>query len=321
MKNRLFALFLTIVCIFGLLSCNNTNEVFVESLAVVEDSIPAEILSTEIDDKIDDIKIKVIKSDKTEEIINLDKSMISQADISKLASEGTHTITVTYEEKNTTITIVVKNPVDDRYSAKVVYPDNTPVTSGVSVQWCLGDMCLKPVTVDANGMAYIDVEDAQYFIHINNIPEGYIYNPNAYVANKDNKHVEIKLYSLLEATGDGSKDVPIVVTEGAYSIQFEELKTKGMKYFSFTAAEAGNYTIESLCVDKLAITTIDPYLGFAGTDINANPDITGNDVKDSINFKYQFAAEADTTYYFIIFVSEIIDGDMPCNVEFLISKA
>ena len=68
-----------------------------------------------------------------------------------------------------------------------------------------------------------------------------------------------------------------VVNKGTYSIQFEEAKNAGMKYFSFTPTEAGTYIIESMCMDKLALSLVDPYIGFVGTDINNNPDASSND--------------------------------------------
>ena len=210
--------------------------------------------------------------------------------------------------------------VDERYSVTVVYPDNTPVTSGVTVQWCVGDMCFLPQPVNASGVAYIELEDGEYYIHLNNVPTGYTYNPNAYTTTADNKNITIPLYTLSTVTGEGTKAAPYVVTTGTYSFQFEQTSTKGMKYFSFTSTEAGTYSIESICMDKLALSLVDPYIGFVGTDINAAPNTDGNSIKDSVNFLREFEAEANTTYYFIIMVSSVSDNKFPCTVEFNILK-
>ena len=206
--------------------------------------------------------------------------------------------------------------VDERYSVQVLYPDFTPVTSGVNVQWCVGDMCFLPQPVDSEGIAYIELEDGEYYIHLNNVPAGYTYNPNVYTTDQDNKNIKIVLYSLLSTTGEGSKANPYVVTKGTYSVQFEEAKTAGMKYFSFTPTEAGTYYIDSMCMDKLALSVVDPYIGFVGTDINNAPDTEGNAIKDSVNFSRSFVAEANTTYYFIIMISSVSDNKFPCSVEF-----
>ena len=103
---KLFALLLVFGIIIFSLACD--KEVKVESISVVEESIPTEILLTEVDDKIDDIKIKVKKSDDSVETINLNKYMIYEEDYSKLSTEGTHTIKVTYEGKELTLTLKVK---------------------------------------------------------------------------------------------------------------------------------------------------------------------------------------------------------------------
>ncbi len=213
-----------------------------------------------------------------------------------------------------------ETPVDDRYSVKVVYPDNTPVTKGVTVQWCIGDTCFLPQAVNNEGIAYIELEDGEYYIHLNNVPAGYTYNPNAYVTTADNKHVEIVLYSLATTTGEGTKDSPLVVSLGAYNIEYQAAKTAGMKYYSFTPTEAGTYTVESICMDKLALTVIDPAIGDLGTNINGAPNQEGTNIKDSVNFKLTFEAEANTTYYFVIMISSVSNNKFPCSIEFVISK-
>ena len=118
--------------------------------------------------------------------------------------------------------------------------------------------------------------------------------------------------------GDGTKENPLVVSEGTYNVSFDAQSRGGMKYFSFTTSEAGTYSIESIVTDKLAISVVDPYIGFVGTDINAAPDTNGNDIKDSYNFNRTFEAEANTTYYFIIMISAA--DKFPCSVEFVISR-
>ena len=87
---------------------NNTpDEPVIESIQVVESSIPEQIYVDEVNSKLTNIKIKVLKSDDTTEEVNLSTSMISAADLAKLSAEGTHTIKVTYEGLETSLTIVV----------------------------------------------------------------------------------------------------------------------------------------------------------------------------------------------------------------------
>lgn len=211
--------------------------------------------------------------------------------------------------------------VDNRYSVKVVCFDENANLAGITVQWCVGDMCFLPQPINAEGVAYIELEDGEYYIHLNNVPEGYTYNPNAYITTADSKHVDVLLYSINSTTGDGSKASPYNVSKGAYSIEFTTAQKNGMKYFSFTPSEAGTYYIESMCMDKLALSLVDPYIGFLGTDINSNPNTEGNDIKDSVNFVRSFQADANTTYYFIIMISSVSDNKFPCKVDFTITQA
>lgn len=197
---------------------------------------------------------------------------------------------------------------DDRnYSVKVVYPDNTSVNGGVFVMWCKGDTCYAPEVVNEDGVAKKKLEEDSYYIHIEEIPAGYTYDPNGYVTTVDSKNIEIKLIKLENISGgEGTAEAPYEVSTGAYTLQYEEQGNSGMKYYSFKAPAAGTYVIESLAQDKLALNAVDPYLGFLVSSSNdlSNIDISGNqDSSVNKNFKYEFVAEADATYTFIVFVS------------------
>lgn len=103
--------FLLAIIVFssGCRKCGK-DKLKVEEISVITETIPTEILTTEIDDKIDDIKIKVVKRNGDEETININKSMIADSDYAKLSTAGTYTITVTYKECTTSLTITVKTP-------------------------------------------------------------------------------------------------------------------------------------------------------------------------------------------------------------------
>ena len=283
MKNKLLSILLVFCCSLVLFGCDTSNSPKTEATEKTQETNNT---NTE-NPKTDNVKTPTESANPTE---------------TPIVTENTETV------------------VEDLFTVQVVYPDNTPVTTGVTVQWCEGEMCYLPQPVNSNGLASIELEDGEYYIHLNNVPQGYTYNPNAYTTNTNNKNIIIPLYKIGNITGEGSKTSPYVVEEGTYNVNFEAAKTAGMKYFSFTATEAGTYEIESFCMDKLAMQLVDPYLGFVGTDINSNPDTTGNDIKDSVNFKRSFEAEANTTYYFIIMISSVSDNKFPCLVEFNILK-
>ena len=313
---KIISLFILLLSILSITSCKSK----IETIKIVEDSVPSIINVSEVDTVINSIKLEVTNSKGETEIVNLSKSMISEEDYMKLSNPGYYTITINYEEFKANLTLTIDDP--NTYSVKVLYPNGKPVTNGVSVQWCTGDICLLPVEVNGAGIAYNKLEDTKnYYIHIDGIPEGYTYNPNAYTTNKNNKKIEIKLITLNEINGDGSFENPYIVSLGAVNVTFNEASLPGVKYFSFTPSESCTYSIKSLAVDKLAFNEIDPYIGFLGateTDITKS-DVSGNlDSKLNINFNFIFTAEAGVTYRFIVFVTSA--QRFPASFDVLISK-
>lgn len=85
------------------------DEVKIVSISIVEDTIPSSIYSDEIDQKLNSIKIEVVKSDDSSEQIAFSKSMISDSDYNSLSTPGTYNITVSYEGFETTLNLIIKN--------------------------------------------------------------------------------------------------------------------------------------------------------------------------------------------------------------------
>ena len=243
--------------------------------------------------------------------------MLVASELENLSNKGLHTLKVTYEGVETTLNLEVV----ELYSVRVLYPDNTPFTDGAHIQWCKDENCFMPVKSDAEGYAEINLEDGNYYIHIESgIPAGYTYDPNAYTTSASNKYVEIKLIPLSTLSGEGTEASPYVLLQDAYKVKFEEASTSGMKYFSFTPTKSGNYSIRSIAMDKLAINKIDPYIGFMGTSIDmSNIDVSGNvDSSINVNFNHTFEATANTTYYFVVMVSSATK--FPASFEVVIEE-
>ena len=109
---KVCALIFVFVLLFTVASCKSckkpSGDPVIESIEIVNSTIPSTIYTTDALDKIDDIQIKVLKSDDSSETINLKTSMISSSDLAKLSTAGTHTIKVSYEGFEATLTITVK---------------------------------------------------------------------------------------------------------------------------------------------------------------------------------------------------------------------
>ena len=134
--------FLLAIIIFssGCKKCGK-NKLKVEEISVITETIPTEILTTELDNKIDDIQIKVVRRNGDEETININKSMIADSDYAKLSTPGTYTITINYEECSTTVTVTVKAPkVDNGDGNDPAKPE--PISYSVLVK----DIAGKPLS-------------------------------------------------------------------------------------------------------------------------------------------------------------------------------
>lgn len=311
---KLFVLFIVLCSSLCLVACKNK----INAIKINEDSVPEIININELDSELAKIKLEVISDNNEINLVSFERSMFQDSDYNKLKNPGTHTIEISYEGFKTTLTIIVEDP--NAYSVKVVYPNGNPVEGGVTVQWCTGSTCLLPVAVDSQGTAYNSIDDAEYYIHIDGIPAGYTYDPNAYTANKNNKKVTIDLISVNSTTGEGTINNPIVVSEGAFEVNYAGAGQANMKYYTFTPEVSGTYSIKSLAMDKLALNEIDPYIGFLGTETDMSKiDISGNvDSKVNINFNHKFNAEAGVTYTFIVFVSSATK--FPAQFNIVITK-
>ena len=133
----LIFIFVLLFCVTSCKSCKKKKDPVIESIEIVETSVPQSIYTTEISNKLDDIQIKVLKSDDSTETINLSTSMISSDDLAKLSTAGTHTIKVTYEGFEVELTLVV-----------VVTPDNPdkPIDpQSIEYQVLVKDIAGKPL--------------------------------------------------------------------------------------------------------------------------------------------------------------------------------
>lgn len=180
----------------------------------------------------------------------------------------------------------------DEYQVKVLYPDGTPATSAtkIKVQVCTVEGCQFPIAIDDNGVAVLeDLKDDTYFVHLQNVPTGYTYNPNLTIK-PEAKALDIKLFEIATPTsGEGTKDSPYVMTMGTYTVTCS--KAKEFTFFEFTAIEAGSYMIESLVQSVQSGTVLVPAL----KDMTNN---VSSEFGKNKNIAYTLNAEANTKYVF-----------------------
>lgn len=183
------------------------------------------------------------------------------------------------------------NDTINAYNVEVLYPDNTPVKGGVRVEWCNDTSCSKSIEINENGIASNnELVNGEYTVHINNIPEGYAYNPDAYVVNAENKNITITLSKVLSyQEGDGSKyqegqnEGPYIVSEGVYNVSLTE--SSNYHYYAFAPKTPGKFVIESWSLSD------DPSLDYYSNTVVVIPDDpyeTFDNNANSNNFKYEF---------------------------------
>ncbi len=186
-------------------------------------------------------------------------------------------------------------PGENDYVATIKYPDGSPVTGDVYVQWCTDTNCSMSVKVNDQGVAFTsNLTDQQYYVHVSNVPSGYAYNPNGYLVDANNKTTTITLSSITDYTeGDGSKYNdgtnlgPYVISEGVYDVTLT--KDDSYKYFAFKPSYPGKYLIESWDSTK------DPKLEVFGNNMSYIPDMPIEDgAYDNVSdVNYNFKMELD----------------------------
>ncbi|MBQ9151632.1 MAG: hypothetical protein IJX72_05220 [Clostridia bacterium] len=152
--------------------------------------------------------------------------------------ETTDSPVVTDEEGN-----VDENPftVTLTYNGEVYIPsEETPI----SVQWNDG-FSIHTAEIGPDGVARVGGLDGDYRVRLTAIPDGYTYNPNAYVATNNDRNVEIELHKIVTTRGMGDQlynSIQIKNT-GLYCVELTSATHE--VFFEFAPPESGTYSVEA----------------------------------------------------------------------------
>lgn len=127
-------------------------------------------------------------------------------------------------------------------------------TTAINVYWNDGyNIHIAPI--DSTGTATIDGLDGDYKVTLSTTPSGYAYDPNAYTATNDERHIIIDMYdlNLVMGAGAGLYSCFSISGTGVYSVTIREeaMDTDGdgsliqNVYFEFAPQMNGTYTVES----------------------------------------------------------------------------
>ena len=173
------------------------------------------------------------------------------------------------------------------YSVTVLKPDQSPC-QGVSVVWCTSQNCFRPVAVNTQGKATFSSEAESLFVHLDNLPSGYAYNPNEYLCTYDNLDVTITLSSVEDFSNGITKP-------GVYSANIEE---KDIPLELTLDLPEGNYHVESW---------VDYTLASAEFDVNPRVEFgeaSDDDSGSGDNFALDFSIDASKVNVLNIFANK-----------------
>lgn len=325
---KVWALVFAFALLFSVTGCKSCKkpqgDPVIESIEIVESTIPSSIYTTEVANKLDDIQIKVLKSDDSTETINLSTSMISSDDLAKLQTEGTHSIKVSYEgfEATLTIKVLVKEEIKD--PTKLEYVVSIKDIAGKPlhnfyVMFYDGDDCVAEgyTTKEGNYKTTLDAKKYDvvvegrdgYYLNQEMFETDLVATPIEVVAEIDSlKGVEGDIFTGYEL-GDVMYDFTLTNTEGKELTLYDLLEDNKLVVLNFwyTTCSACYYEFpymveayESSYVDEFGNTK---YYKDDVVIIAVNPTIAGNgDTLDDIKgFKQSMGLSFD--------VALDVDGD------------
>ncbi len=115
----------------------------------------------------------------------------------------------------------------------------------ITVQWNDGYVLPTRAVIDKNGIASAFGLDGDYTVTLQNLPEGYTYNPNIYKATNDKKHIDIELFELNSGKGRGSSEYNAIVLKDVGMYRAEIKSGSSVLFFEYAPKKSGTYTIES----------------------------------------------------------------------------
>lgn len=212
-----------------------------------------------------------------------------------------------------------------------------PMTA-INVYWSDG-YSIHVAPIDSQGTATIDGLDGDYKVTLSSTPSGYAYDPNAYVATNDSRHVIIDMYdlNLVSGAGTGLYSCYRVESTGIYSVTIrEDLADSDADgsliqkvYFEFAPQESGTYTIESwadtsldevhpICTAYLGSSAF-KYGGYTVTDVGACGSFTRNFVHTIEIADEMISSGGSQTFTFAV-SAETKSGVYPVTYSFAIKR-
>lgn len=183
------------------------------------------------------------------------------------------------------------------------------------------------------GIAFRNGLDGEYRVTLGNLPDGYAYNPNLYVASGNSRNVVVELYPIIQTTKSGTDwygNVIKISQVGIYRVTIPTLfAVKDGVCFEFSIPmDGGVYGVQSI-VDVMQ-DTINPiaeiYVGssaYKTWSYTCDGGVEFENGSYTKNFYFEGQASSDQEGHGIIpfaVRATTTDGTFPLTVDFLISR-
>ena len=128
-----------------------------------------------------------------------------------------------------------------RYDGKQYVPR---ASAAMKAKWTDG-FSVYMADFGTDGYAFVNGLDGDYQVTLENLPEGYVYDPNAHVATNNERSIVIDIYKPIRTSGYGTGpyDSININQTGVYRVELtgEDHKV----FFQYAPKESGTYSVES----------------------------------------------------------------------------
>lgn len=201
-------------------------------------------------------------------------------------------------------------------------------TVSMNVYWSDGyNVHIAPV--DESGYAVIDGLDGDYNVTLSSVPSGYAYDPNAYVATNDNRHIVIDMYdlNLLRGSGAGIYECYQINSPGVYTVTIRS--EEDFSFIEFAPQINGVYTVESwvnivddevspICIGYLGSSQY-KYGEYRVTDVGICGSYTRNFIH-TVNIADENISTGGSQTFTFAVGGETKSGVYPINLTFAVKR-
>ena len=136
---------------------------------------------------------------------------------------------------------------EEAFTVKMTYEGKTFIPDPqkpIRAQWSDG-FSFHSAEIGADGTARITGLDGDYRVTLSDVPEGYTYNPNVYMASNNSRAVEIKLYKIVTTRGKGSGLYNCIEIKSTGLYRVELSKASAEVFYEFAPRKSGTYSVEA----------------------------------------------------------------------------